>query len=103
MVFRKFRGILCPCISCIPILKALCHEIFASGFFHESYSSKPLKITLGSFQFFLSQGALLVSRTPVENFSTGTAGVVDIDGKFATDVHDTSSKFANNVNNIIVP
>jgi hypothetical protein len=38
--------------------------------------------------------------TPVVNFATGTAGVVDIGGKFATDVYDTGCKFANNVNNI---
>ncbi len=29
-----------------------CHEIFASGFFHESSLPKPLKITLGSFHIF---------------------------------------------------
>jgi hypothetical protein len=31
------------------ILKAQCHEIFASGFFRELCSPRPLKITLGSF------------------------------------------------------
>jgi hypothetical protein len=30
-------------------LKVQCHKFFASGFFHESSSPKPLKITLGSF------------------------------------------------------
>jgi hypothetical protein len=33
-------------------LKGQCHKIFASGFFHELSSLKPLKITLGSFQIF---------------------------------------------------
>ncbi len=49
-------------------LKAQCHEIFASDFFHNSSSLKPLKITLGSFQIFrkfldifAGQGAPLVS------------------------------------------
>ncbi len=51
---------------------------------------------------------LPVSMTPAANFATGTAGVVDTCGKFATDVNDTGSKFdtvsttlvANNGNNI---
>jgi hypothetical protein len=34
-------------------LKGQCHEIFDSGFFHESPSPKPLIITLGSFRIFL--------------------------------------------------
>jgi len=45
-----------------------CHEIFASGFFHESSFPKRLKITLGSFHIFrkcASQGAPPVSTTPV--------------------------------------
>ncbi len=33
-------------------LKGQCHEIFASGFFHESPSPKPLIITVGSFRIF---------------------------------------------------
>jgi hypothetical protein len=33
-------------------LKGQCHEIVASGFFHESSSPRPLKITLGSFRIF---------------------------------------------------
>jgi hypothetical protein len=60
-------------------------RFFASGFFHESSSPKPLQITLGHLKFlqnfskiFASQGTppvsmtlvanfLLVSTTPVEN------------------------------------
>jgi hypothetical protein len=74
---------------------------FASGFFHGLSSPKPLKITSGPFKFFrkfteifASQGAPLVSTTPVANFATSTAGVVDTRGKFATGVNDTFSKFA---------
>ncbi len=33
-----------------------------------------------------------VSMTPAVNFATGTAGVVDTCGKFASDVNDTSGK-----------
>jgi hypothetical protein len=49
---------------------------------------------------FTSQGTLPVSTTPVAklpsvvtpaaNFATGTAGVVDTCGKFASSVNDTS-------------
>jgi hypothetical protein len=34
-----------------------------------------------------------VSMTLAENFATGTAGVVDTDGKFATGVNDSGGKF----------
>jgi hypothetical protein len=39
-----------------------------------------------------------VSTTPVANFATSSAGVVDTDGKFATGVNDTGGKFATDVN-----
>ncbi len=82
-------------------------RIFASDFFHESSSPKPLKITLGSFQIFLkfaeifaSQGAPPVSMTqvvtlppvstkPAANFATSSAVVVDTGGKLATGVNDS--------------
>jgi hypothetical protein len=69
-------------------------RIFASGFFHESSSPKPLKITLGSFrrkfvEIFASQGA---SPVPATNFTTSTAGVVDTGGKFATSINETGGK-----------
>jgi hypothetical protein len=35
-----------------------------------------------------------VSTTPAANFATGTAGIVDTGGKFATTVNDTGGKFA---------
>jgi hypothetical protein len=44
-------------------------RFFASGFFHKSSFSKPLKIILGSFQIFPtgSPGALLVLTTLASN------------------------------------
>jgi hypothetical protein len=45
-------------------------------------------------EIFASQGSLLVSTTPSENFATSTAGVVDTGGKFATGVKDTGGNFA---------
>jgi hypothetical protein len=50
-------------------LKGQCHEIFASGFLHESVSPHPQSIPLGPFEFFRaeifgSQGAPPVSMTP---------------------------------------
>jgi hypothetical protein len=60
--------------GCFVLLKGQCHEIFASGFFHELSPPKPLKITLGSLRLFrkfaevfASQGAPTVSMTPVAN------------------------------------
>jgi hypothetical protein len=49
-------------------------------------------------EIFASQGAPAVSKTPVANFSTIFASVVDTGGKFATGVKDTGSKFATSVN-----
>jgi hypothetical protein len=92
------------------------------GFFHDSSSSKPLKITLGSFgicsknsqrysQLKVHQsteindtggkfaaginytgGNLPVSTTLAVNFPAGTAGVVDTCGKFAACVKNTGGK-----------
>jgi hypothetical protein len=49
-------------------------------------------------EIFASQGAPPVSTTPVANFSTIFASVVDTGGKFATGVNDTGCKFATGVN-----
>ncbi len=38
-----------------------------------------------------------IFHTPVVNFATAIAGVIDIGGKIATGVNDTSGKFATNV------
>ncbi len=68
-------------------LKGQCHEIFASGFFHESVSPQPQSIPLGP-----------VSATPVANFATSFASVVDTGGKIATGINDTGGKFAAGIN-----
>jgi hypothetical protein len=89
-----------------------CHRdsvtrFFASGFFRESSCPKPMKKTLGSFQIFQkfleifgSQGALLMSTTPVVNLPlVSTTSAVN----FATiteSVTDTSAKFVSGVNKI---
>jgi hypothetical protein len=88
-------------------LKGQCHEIFSSGFFHESVSPQPQSIPLDRFEFFrkfaeifASQGtppvsttlaAKLppVSTTPAANFATSFASVVDTGGKFAAGVNAT--------------
>jgi len=48
-----------------------CHEIYCFRFFHESSSPKPLKISFGPLkkfaEIFVSQGAPLLSMTPVAN------------------------------------
>jgi len=68
-------------------LKGQCHEIFASGFFHESVSPKPLSIPVGPFRIFKKiRGDIRSSRL--------TTGIKDTSGKFATGVNDTGGKFA---------
>jgi hypothetical protein len=42
---------------------------------------------------FASQGAPLVSTTPVANFATSFASVVDTGVKFSTGINDTGGKF----------
>jgi hypothetical protein len=65
-------------------------RFFASGFFRESSSPKPLKIALGSFQIFSKiRGDIHKSRctTGITNtggkFATNTASIVETGGKFA--------------------
>jgi hypothetical protein len=66
-------------------------RFFASGFFHESSFSKPLKIRLGSFQIFpkILLGDIRKSRY--------TTDINDTDGKFADGVNYTGDKFATGV------
>jgi hypothetical protein len=67
------------------MLKDSVTRFFASGFFHESPSPKPLIITLRSFQIFskilgvASQGAPPVANLPPVKFATG---INDTGGKF---------------------
>ncbi len=88
--------------KCLPqcqpqVLKGQCQKIFCFRFFYESSSPKALKIALGSFQIIFteilaSQGAPVVSTTPVTNlptvsttvavyFASGNADVLDTGGK----------------------
>ncbi len=91
-------------------LKGQGHEFFASGFFHESVSPKPLSILLGPFWIFSEiRGDICSSRltndhqyqrhrTPAANFATSFTSVVDTGSKFATGVNNTDGKFAAGVN-----
>ncbi len=49
-------------------------------------------------EIFASQGAPPVSTTPVANFATIFASVVDTGDKFSIGVNDTGGKFATGVN-----
>jgi hypothetical protein len=69
-------------------------------FFINQFPPSPRVFPLDRFKFFrkfaeifASQGAPPVSATPVANFSTIFASVVDAGGKFATGVNDTGGKF----------
>ena len=68
-------------------------------FFVNQFPPSPRVFHLDHFKFFqkfaekfASQGAPLVSATPVANFSTIFASVIDTGGKFATGVNDTGGK-----------
>ncbi len=84
-------------------------------FFHESSSPQLLKIKLGGhFKFFSKiHGEICKTRcttdikTPVANLqqvsmttvvNSGTAGVVDTGGKFATGINDSKGKYSPGVN-----
>jgi hypothetical protein len=65
--------------------RSLCHEIFASGLFHESVSPKALSIPLGPFRIFSKiRGDIRSSRL--------ATGINDTGGKFATGINDTGGK-----------
>jgi hypothetical protein len=68
-------------------------RFFASGFFHESVSPKPLIIPIGPFQIFSKiNGDIRSSRC--------TTGVIDtMSGKIAAGIVDTGGKFATGINN----
>ncbi len=74
-------------------------------FFMNQFPPSPRVLQLNRFEFFrkfaeifASQDAPPVTTTPVANFSTIFASVVDTGGKFATGVNDTGGKFATGVN-----
>jgi hypothetical protein len=91
-------------------------RFFASCFFHESPSSKPLILTLGSFRIFSKirgdirksrcttgvndTGGKLprVSTTPAANFAPSSPCLIDTGGKFAIGVNNTGGTFAAGVN-----
>ncbi len=71
--------------GCRCYLKGQCHEIFASGFFHESLSPQPHSIPLRQFKIFSKiRGDICKSRC--------TTGINNTGGKFATSVNDTGGK-----------
>jgi hypothetical protein len=63
-------------------------RFFASGFFRESSSPRPLKITLGSFQIFLKN-----CRDICKSKCKFAAGVNYSGGKNATGINNTGGKF----------
>jgi hypothetical protein len=66
-------------------------RFFASGFFHESSFSTPLKIKLGSFH--------IQKKNSAQRYSRYTTGINDINGKFAVGVNYTGGKFDTGINN----
>jgi hypothetical protein len=72
-------------------------RFFASGFFHESSSPKPMKIKLGSFQTFSKfLGDICKSRGTtciIDNSSKFSAGVKYTSGKPSAKIKDTGGKF----------
>ena len=79
---KKYSTILTYCMY----LKGQCHEIFASGFFHESVSPQLQSIPFRPFRIFSKIcGDIRESRC--------TTGINDTGGKFATGINDTGGKF----------
>ncbi len=76
---------------CCPFNRDSVTRFFASGFFHESVSPKPLSILLGPFRIF-SKIRRYIRRSRL------TTGINDTGGKFATGVNDTGSKIAAGIN-----
>jgi hypothetical protein len=84
-------------------LKGPVSRDFALGFFHESPSPKPLKITLGSFRIFskIHEDICKSRCTTGVTIATGVndtggkiyAGINDTGGEFATGINDTGGKF----------
>ncbi len=81
-----------PSSDNVMFLKGQCvTRVFASGFFHESVSPKPLSIPLGPFRIFSKiRGDIRSSMLPT--------GINDTGGKFATGVNDTGNKIAAGIN-----
>jgi hypothetical protein len=75
-------------------LKGQCHDIFASGFFHESVSPQPQSKAEGPFRICLKiRGDIRKSKC--------TTGINDTGGKFATNfpsVVDTGGKMIHEKN-----
>jgi hypothetical protein len=82
-------------------------RFFASGFFHESVSPKPLSIPLGPFRIFSKiRGIIRSSRLTSGINDTGgkfATGVNDAGGKIAAGINDTGGKFAAGINNTSLP
>jgi hypothetical protein len=94
-----------PILDPVILKGTLSRDFFASGFFHESSSPKPLEVTLGSFRIFLKIRLDIRNSTCTtgindtgDKFAIGTVGVVDTGGKVTTGVNDTL--MAKNGNNI---
>jgi hypothetical protein len=79
----------------LEILKGQCHEINCFKF-ATSVNNTGVKFAAGV--NYIDANLPPVLKTPVENFSTDTAGILDVGGRFATGVNDTGTKFAADVN-----
>ncbi len=84
------------------ILKGQCHEIFAPGFFHESSSPKPMKITLGSLKILCTNLQrylqVKVHHRCQRHRQKICPSVNSTSSKFAAGVKNTGGKFANGIN-----
>jgi hypothetical protein len=74
-------------------------DFFASDFFHESSSPNLLKILVFSENLRRKSRCTTGNNGTGGKFTTSSAGVVDIGGKFVTGVNDTCGNFATDVNN----
>jgi hypothetical protein len=91
--------------SALPVKGTVSQDFLLLVFSMDQFPPCPRVFHLDRFEFFpkfaeifASQGAPPLSTTPVANFSSIFASVVDNGGKFAGVVNDTGGKFATGVN-----
>jgi hypothetical protein len=78
-------------------LKGQSHEIFCFRIFHESPSSKPLKITLGSFLIF-SKICGDIGKSRYTTSVNNTSGKFVTGGKIAAGINNTGGKLTTGIN-----
>ena len=96
---EPFKRIFLHRLIAVPLKGTVSRDFLLLSFFMNQFPPSPRVFHLDRFEFFrkfaeifASQGAPLVSTTPVAKFYTIFPSVVDTGGKFATGVNETGGK-----------